>query len=99
MMTDYIDVRQKKNCAVWLFRCFLQFYCASFLLQSRVWPKGFHLKSLMKKGYLKFFMMGYIKQIVVLILTAGSLSFVPLNRIIIVFPQKNSGCLFRKNKY
>jgi hypothetical protein len=42
------------------------------LLQSRVWPKGFHfVKSLMKKGYLKLFIMGYIKQIVVLILTAG----------------------------
>jgi hypothetical protein len=41
-------------------------------------------------------MMGYIKQIVVLILTAGSLSFVPLNRIIIWIFHKNSGCLFQK---
>jgi hypothetical protein len=33
-----------------------------FLLQSKYGPKGFHfVKSLMKKGYLKFFIMGYIK--------------------------------------
>jgi hypothetical protein len=67
-----------------------KFYCASFLLQSRVWPKGFHfVKIINEEGILNCFIMGYIKQIVVLILTAGSLSFVPLNRIIIwIFHKK-----------
>jgi hypothetical protein len=40
--------------------------------------------------------MGYIKQIVVLILTAGSLSFVPLNRIIMDFPQEIAAVYFKK---
>jgi hypothetical protein len=39
--------------------------------------------------------MGYIKQIVVLILTA-SLSFVPLNRIIMDFPQEIAAVYFKK---
>jgi hypothetical protein len=52
----------------------------------------------MKKGYLKYFTMGYIKKIVVLILTAGVI-FLPLNRIINGFSTRNSGCLLSKNKH
>jgi hypothetical protein len=50
----------------------------------------------MKKGYLKLFYYGLYKQIVVLILTAGSLSFVPLNRIIMDFPQEIAAVYFQK---
>jgi ribosomal protein S18 acetylase RimI-like enzyme len=91
MMTDYIDVKAKEeNCSMIVLDALQEILLRIVLLQSRVWPKRLSfVKNLMKKGYLKFFMMGYIKQIVVLILTAGSLSFVPLNRIIIwIFHKK-----------
>jgi hypothetical protein len=42
------------------------------LLQSRVWPKGFHFVKIINEEGLSLFYMGYIKQIVVLILTAVS---------------------------
>jgi hypothetical protein len=59
-------------------------------------PKGFHfVKSLMKKGYLKFFMMGYIKQIVVLILTAGSSCASKQNNNM-DFPQEIAAVYFKK---
>jgi hypothetical protein len=51
----------------------------------------------MKKGYLKFFIMGYIKQIVVLILTAGSLSFCASKQNNNMdFPQEIAAVYFQK---
>jgi hypothetical protein len=88
-MTDYIDVKAKEeNCSMIVSRCFYREILLRivFYYNQGYGPKGFYLckNSLMKKGYLKFLRMGYIKQIVVLILDAArGLSFVPLNRIII----------------
>jgi hypothetical protein len=51
----------------------------------------------MKKAYLKLFYMGYIKQIVVLILTAGSLSFCASKQNISMdFPQEIAAVYFQK---
>jgi ribosomal protein S18 acetylase RimI-like enzyme len=40
MMTDYIDVKAKEeNCSMIVLDAFTGNFTASFLLQSRVWPK------------------------------------------------------------
>jgi ribosomal protein S18 acetylase RimI-like enzyme len=54
MMTDY--VKGKENCSMIVLDALQEILLRIVLLQSRVWPKGFHfVKSLMKKGYLKLF--------------------------------------------
>jgi hypothetical protein len=60
MMTDYIDVKAKENCSMIVLDALQEILLRIvLLLQSRVWPKGFHfVKSLMKKGYLKLFYYG-----------------------------------------
>jgi ribosomal protein S18 acetylase RimI-like enzyme len=42
MMTDYIDVKAKENCSMIVLDALQEILLRIVLLQSRVWPKGFH---------------------------------------------------------
>jgi GNAT superfamily N-acetyltransferase len=61
MMTDYIDVKAKEeNCSMIVLDAFILSRIVFYYNQG-YGPKGFHfVKSLMKKGYLKFFMIWVI---------------------------------------